>query len=425
MSRRIRIPNPKLDNAEVTYLNADYTSGTDLTVQRADIFTNDDIAVVGRPGEEQTEAEDITASSGTTITLSQALTFDHNKGTPVFLSRWDQVSIERQITSVGSWSVLIATNIQWDKLETLYDDTNGTDLHSYRFRFYNSAGQYYSEYSPTIGGGGFTRLSAGAMVLNVRKNIRDPNRQRTTDSYIIQLLNDAQIFLTGIRHDWWFLKVDTWELKKRSLATGISAVAGQDYYDLDAYSDLNYLNRIKYHYQPSTTNTVYDLIPKDAEDFDRYKQDQSQTNDDSVLYYKQGDPDSSSLIGYFVVWPTPSTATGIFYPIYFKAMTTLNDISDTTPVPFPQILEDYATWQIHEDLGNKDQADKFQIKFFGNPVRGLAPNIVTGIALLEQHQNQRNKPTNKARSLWKPRTRNTSGHGVFNRDWWKENDPNF
>ena len=185
MARRLNIPNPRLSDGEVTYLNADYTSGVSLTVQRADIFQNDDIAVVGRVGEEQTESESVLSTTGNvTITLDAALTFDHNKGIAVYLSRWDQVSIERQITSVGTWSVLILTNIQWDKLETLYDDTNGTDLHSYRFRFYNSAGAYYSEYSPTIGGGGFSRSQVGAMVLNVRRNLRDPNRERVKDSKI-------------------------------------------------------------------------------------------------------------------------------------------------------------------------------------------------------------------------------------------------
>ena len=421
MANRIRIPNPRLSEGEVTYLDADYTSGTDLTVQRANIFQNDDIAVVGRVGEERTESESVASTTGNvTVTLDAALTFDHNKGTAVYLSRWDQILIERQITSVGTWSTIITIDIQWDKLESLYDDTNGSDLHSYRFRFYNSAGQYYSDYSPTIAGSGFSRLSAGSMVLNVRKNLRDPNKERVKDSKIIKELNDGQIFITGLRHDWWFLKVDTWELKKRSLATGISTVAGQNYYDLDAYSNLNYLHRIRYHYEPSSTNRLYELELKGEEDFARYEQDQDQTNEDAVLYFKQVPPDSNSLIGYFTVWPTPSTATGIFYPIYFKNMGTLDTIDDVTPIPFPQILEDYASWQIHEELGNETQAKKYKEQFFGSPVRGLSPNVVTGVALLEQHQKRRAYPTGKGRSLWRPGVSNYSGYGSLNSDQLKE-----
>lgn len=421
MSRRIRIPNPRLSDSEVTYLDADYTSGTSLTVQRADIFQNDDIAVVGRPGEEQTESESVASTSGNvTITLDAALTFDHNKGVAVYLSRWDQFSLERQITTVGTWSVLTTANLQWDKLETIYDDVNGSDLHSYRFRFYNSAGQYYSDYSPTLGGGGFSRNQVGAMILNVRKNLRDPNRERVKDSKIIQELRDGEIFLTGLRHDWWYLKVDTWELAQRGLGSGITTVAGRNYYDLDTYSDLNYLHRVRYHYQTSTTNRLYDLEPKDDEDFARYEQDRDQTDDDSVLYYKQSPPDSGSLIGYLTVWPTPATTDNILYPIYFKAMGTLNTIDDLTAVPFPSILEDYASWQIHEELGNEEQATKYKNQFFGSPVRGLSPNIVTGVALLEKHQERRAQPTGRKRSLWKPRTSNYSGYGSLNHDQLKE-----
>lgn len=420
MARRVRIPNPRLSDSEVTYLDDDYTSGTSLSVQRANIFANDDIAVVGRPGEEQTEAEDVTSVTTQAITISAALSFDHNKGTPVYLSRWDQVALERQITSVGTWSVLSTFNLQWDKLETLYDDITGSDLHSYRFRFYNSAGAYYSDYSPTIGGGGFARNQVGAMVLNVRKNLRDPNKERVRDSKIIQELNDAQVFLTGIRHDWWFLKVDTWDLTQKGIGSGITAVAGQEYYDLDAYTDLNYLHRVRYHFDSSTTNRLYDLEIKNDEDFDRYMQDRGQTNDDAVLYFKQMPPDSNSLVGYIVVWPVPSTTEGIFYPIYFKAMGTLNTIDDVTPVPYPQILEDYASWQIHEELGNKETAADYKGQFFGEPVRGLTPNIVTGIALLEQHQNKRAQPTGRGRALWRPRTGNYSGYGSMNHDQIKE-----
>lgn len=423
MAKRLRIPNPSLINAEITYLDADYSSGADLTVQRANIFQNDDIAVVGRPGEEKTEAESVLSITGSvTITLDAALNFDHNKATPVFLSRYDKVEISRMITSVGTWSIVTTIDIQWDKLETLYDDLNGSDLHSYKFRYYNSAGAYYSDYSPTLAGGGFSRNQVGEMIFHVRRNIRDLNKERTKDSVIIKYLGDAQDFLTGIKHDWWFLRRDTYELSKRSLASGITAVAGRNYYDLDAYSDLNYLQRVRYHYLPSSTNRIYDLIPKDPESFARYEEDLSQTDNDSVLYYKQESPDTNSDIGYIVVWPTPETATGIFYPIYFKKMPTLNTIDDTTPVPFPQVLEDYASWQIHEDLGNESLAAKYKKQFFGEPVRGLQPNVVTGIALLEQHQNRRKEPTNKAKTFWRPRAGGAL-HGGYSHDWVKENDP--
>ena len=204
------------------------------------------------------------------------------------------------------------------------------------------------------------------------------------------------------------------------MGSGITTVSGRNYYDLDTYSDLNYLHRVRYHYLTATTNRLYDLDPKSDEDFARYEQDRDQTNDDAVLYFKQSPPDSGSLIGYITIWPTPSTTDNILYPIYFKAMGTLNTIDDTTAVPFPNILEDFASWQLHEELGNEDQAVKYKNQFFGAPVRGLTPNIVTGIALLDQHQKRRSQPTGKGRVFWRPRTSNSSGYGAFNSDQIKE-----
>lgn len=422
--RRIRIPNPKLSEGERTYLDADYTSGTSLTVLSTLNIEDNDIAVVGNVGDELTEQEDVTAISGsTTITLSAALDFDHNKGTPIYVSEWDQVDIERNDGS--GFSRIILIDIQWDKLETIYTDTNGTSTATYRFRFYNSAAQVSSEYSPTISGGGFDRNQVGAMVLNVRKKIRDPNREKISDSYIIQLLGDAQTTISGVRHDWWFLKVDTFEL-----ATPIAAVASQRRYDLDAYSNFNYLHRIRYHFQPSTNNLLYDLRPKPDEEFDRFMQDRDATNNDNVIYYKQSPPDTNSDIGYFVVYPVPATATGNFYPIYFKKMNTLDDISDETNIPFPEVLEDYASWILHDELGNKEEADRYRRRFFGTPVRGILKQEITGLGLLQTYQKNRNMPTNHPRTLWRYRgrgqARNYYGEGLVGSDYYKENywDPN-
>ena len=382
-------------------------------------FSDNNIAVIGNVGDELTEQEDVTGVSGdTSITLSAALAFDHNKGTPVYISEWDQVNIERNDGS--GFSSIIVIDIQWDKLETIYSDTNGSSTATYRFRFYNSAAQIYSEYSPSISGGGFDRNQVGAMILNVRKKIRDPNREKISDSYIIQLLGDAQTTISGIRHDWWFLKVDIFEG-----GTSITAVAGQRKYDLDVYTDFNYLHRIRYHFAPSTNNLLYDLIPKPDEEFDRFMQDRAATNNDNVLYFKQSPPDSNSDVGYFIVYPVPSTTAGIFYPIYFKKMNTLNDIADETNIPFPEVLEDYASWQIHEELGNEDEAKRYKNRFFGNPPRGFLQQEVTGLALLQTYQRNRNMPTNFPRSLVRYRgrrqARNYYGEGLVGNDYYKEN----
>lgn len=420
MLRRLRIPNPILNKSEITYLNSDYTSGTSLDVISNQFIEATNIGVLGKVGEEKTEARDVSSISGTsTVVVSSAYNQDHNKGTSLYISPWDKISIERQLTSSGDWGVYEVITIEWDKNETLYDDLGGTSQHNYRFRFYNSINGLYSEYSPTLSGAGFTRNQVGRMILNVRKNVRDPNRERVADQRIIELLNDGQDVITGIRYDWWFLKVDTYET-----SNGIATVADQRRYDLSVYDRFNYLHRIRYLYAPNSRNVLYDLIPKPDEEFDRYMQDVSRTSDDNILYYKQSPPDSSSEVGYFVTWPSASSTGGTFYPIYFKKFRLLSDVSDTTDLPFPQILEDYASWILHQNLGNDTDATTYKNRFFGNAPRSQDQQEITGIMLLHNYQKNKNMPTNYPRSLWRygggGRNKNYYGNGLISSDYRKE-----
>lgn len=428
--RRIRIPNPKLSTSELTQLDADYSTGTSLTVLSNLGFAAQDIAVIGQTGDDNTEQKDVTGTTTNIgITISAALKFAHQKQTTIYRSSWNQVSIERQYTSSGTWAVLITTDIQWDKQDTLYIDSSSSDQYNYRFRFYNSISVTYSDYSPTMSGGGTTPNQVGRMVINVRNKVRDFNRERISDERIIQLLSEGQNVISGIRHDWWFLKVDTYELSKRSLGSGISTVGNQSYYDLATYTDFNYLHRIRYKYNVNTTNQIYDLTPKPDEDFDRFEQTPQITNNNNILHFKVAPPDSGSTVGYFVVFPIPADTSGTFYPIYYKNMNTLNDISDTTNVPYPEILEDYAAWRIHNDLKNELEANMYKNLFFGpyaTPIRGgVNPTQATGIALLTLNQNSKTKTSNQPKALWKFKGRrgniNSFGQGVYNHDVIKEN----
>lgn len=423
--RKIKIPNPKLSANELTYLDDDYSTGTDLTVLSNLGFAAQDILVAGQVGDEQTEQKDISSvTDATTITISAALNFPHTKQTPIYKTPYNQVSVESQYGSSGAWTVLVTQDIQWDKLETLYIDPNGADQYNYRFRFYNSITGNYSAYSPTISGAGFANNTVGRMIINTRRKVRDPNREKVSDERIIELLVEGQDTIAGVRADWWFLRVDTYELVKRGLATGIPTVANQSYYDLEDLENFNYLKRIRYNFSSNTNQGPYDLTAKPDEEFDRFEQSPSLQNNNNVLYYKVSPPDTGSNLGYYVVWPVPMDTGGTFYPIYFKTMNRLNDISDTTSVPYPQILEDYAAWRLHNDLGNTVEAGKYKNLFFGNTARGTANEQITGIALLTMNHNNKTIPSNKPQRLWKYSGRRANKNSFsegLNNDTIKEN----
>lgn len=413
------MPNIRFTGSERTFLDADYTSGTSLTVISNLGFADNDWAIVGEVGDEKTEAIDVTGTSGNaTITISAAYKFSHNKTTTIYRSEWDQITLERKLTSDSSWTTLSTFNIQWDKLETIYIDTTGDDTYDYRFRFYNSLSLLSSEYSPTVAGSGFIRRSVGAMILNVRRKIKDPNRQRITDTEIIQKLSDGQIDIEGIMPRLSFLKVDTFET-----STGIASAAATAKYALSSYTDFNYLAGIKYKLVSGGNTLLWELDPKTDDEFDPLMYNQgSPVSNDYTLCFKIVPPDSTSTQGYFRVYPVPETTAGTFYPVYYKKFTALTDISDFTDLIFPEILEDYAAWRIHELLGNDTQATSFKNLYYG-PNSESNSDQLTGLALLKSYDDSRKRPLAKGRSLIRFRGRrlNKSTYGsIVDRDYFKE-----
>lgn len=425
--RRIRIPNPRLLESERTFLDADYTTLTTLTVVSNLGFAANNYAVVGETGEEKTEASPVSSiTSNTTITLVTAYKFSHNKSTSLYRSEWNQVAIERKLHTSSTWAALVTQDIQWDKLETLYVDSTGDDTYDYRFRFYNSTSASYSEYSPTVSGAGFSPQQVGAMILHVREKIKDPNRARFTDTRIIEQLQAGQLYIPTLIPDLWFLRVDTFEA-----SNGIAAVASTSKYSLAQYTDYAVLAKIKYKYVSGNT-FVYDLEGKNDIEFDRFTYNQLRVADDNVVRFKLLPPDSSSSKGYFTVDPVPkTTGIGTFYPIYYRALTALNSVEDTTDLTYPEILEDYAAWKLHTLMGNTGEAQKYEGLFFGEPSvihagrLNFATKNITGIELLKLENNMREQGNEYPRNLWKWRGRRSNTNyyrrGLIDRDFIKEN----
>ena len=420
--RTIRIPNPRLVNTERTFLDADYTVlDTTLTVVNNTNFATNDYAVIGEVGEEKTEQQLVAGITGaTTITLTAPYyALNHTKTTPIYKSKWNQIILEYKVGS-GNWTPITAFDIQWNNLETYYFHTVGDDTYSYRFKFSNSTTAVVSEYSPTVLGTGFTPLQVGAMIINVRRKLRDPNRQRFSDTDIIALLQQAQTDIQLRIPKLWFLKVDTFET-----GTGIAAIASQDVYDLSAYTDFLYLDKIKYQFVNGATTTLYDLSPLSDTEFDQFKQIVGQPEDDNVQRVKLLPPTTSNLQGSFKVDPIPKTSgVSTFYPVYYRKFSELNDVSDTTDLPFPQILEDYAAFRLHQLLGNKLQAEIYK-KLYSGPNNASNEEPLTGIALLAVHnKNVQNVSTGYGKQLWRYRGRsgrsNFFGQGITNSDYRKE-----
>lgn len=155
-----------------TFLTSDLASANSLlTVQSIVGYATDQPLCIGEIGEESTEIVQTHASTdptGTTITLSAGTTFDHSRGTKVYLVNWNQVEISWAETKTGAKTVLATIAIQSDQEETIYEDKAKTSGY-YWVRFKNSIETTYSDYSDAITYSGY----AANTVFSIKKRALD------------------------------------------------------------------------------------------------------------------------------------------------------------------------------------------------------------------------------------------------------------
>lgn len=422
MARRIRISLPLVDRTFKTYVSTDYTPVATTTLQtlNSTSFIADDLIVIGEPTEELTEAKKISSITDIdTISLASALNFSHPKGTPIYKVLWDFVSIESRASSTGTFAEITQSPLQWDNKnnETIYYDESGTDITEYRFRFYNSVTVSYAEYSPTITGAGFSKQQVGYMIRSVREIVNDKERKIVSDDEIIRFFNLAQDIIYGQNPKYWFLLVDTYKL-----GTGISTVGGTNVYDLDNYANFGHLDRLRFKYDNGSTQQIYDLTNQNSTAFDINIYDLSQTGNDYAEGYKLLPPDSTSTKGYLQIFSTPVNAVGTLYPLYYRQMATLDTVEDSTPVPLPNLLENFAIGQIEKIKGNETKAKIYEDMFYGTPPKSEGYRVITGLALLDSMDEANKRPSGQPRSLWTFRGQGGVRYGRgWNNDFDKEN----
>ena len=174
MAQKIKVTNPQIDYEAKTNLSIDYANGANLSVRSSNSFTANYFAIVGEPGQDQTESKLITNVSDTAvIVITSALNYSHPKSTPIYQSEWDKISFERK-PSAGSYAVISGSpfNIEWDDQDngTLIYVSDGVTTDTYRWRFYNSNTGVYSDYADALAGTGLARNQLGYIIEQVRKS---------------------------------------------------------------------------------------------------------------------------------------------------------------------------------------------------------------------------------------------------------------
>lgn len=348
MAILLRIKNPPLPNQEETFLSSSYSSGTSLSVRNTDGWVSNDVAVAGQPGDEKTEARVInTIPSATGLTVTAAYSFSHEVDTPLFKTRYDKISLERQANGSGAYAEVLEGKITigWDEKDGFTKILNqaGSTADNFKWRFYNSVSGEYSLYSGILPGTGLTSAHAGKMVQVVRRTAKIPANLGIQDTDILGLLNEAQKELDAEYELWWFTRTED--------SVGITAIAGIYKYDLP--STFRAMDVVKVL---DNNSIKYDLKFSPLVEFDQFKSDtNTSTRNDSTRNWTLLPPDDSSTIGYFGIDPTPATTNNTYYRRYYRFIPELTTFADVTIVPIPRVLIAYAVWQIYlirEDAAN-------------------------------------------------------------------------
>ena len=366
-----------------------------MTVKSNVSFAADDLIIVGEPTEELTELKQVSSISGsTTINLASALSFSHPKGNPVYRVVWYFVSIERRTSSAGTFAEITQSGIQWDSKtnETIYYDRDATNAYQYRFRFYNSVTATYSEYSPTITGAIPARNTVQFMIDEVRKIAGDLERKLVSDDELVRFFNLAQDIIYSHNAKYWFLYVDTYELGSGSIA----ATANEDVYTLGNLTRFGHLAGIKYRYLSGGTDNIYRLRKKEEAEFDFLDTDQNTTDDNWPTVFKLIPADSSSANGYFKITPDIKDSNiGTFYPLYYEKMADLQTVADTTQVPLPFLLENFAIAYIYRIKGNEQKAKEYESYLVSDNER----RTPKGLVLLDSMDQNQKEVVGQPRSI--------------------------
>ncbi|NCN28241.1 hypothetical protein GW915_11775 [bacterium] len=178
----------------------------------------------------------------------------------------------------------------------------------------------------------------------------DIEEDSATRNQIRNFFNEAQELVSSRWDKWFFLYRED------------STIDSEDSVAIYALpTDLQRLEAILYEYTDDSDNTYkYRLARKPEVEFDSLVADQSLDENNELRIYTLRAGDSTNPQGYFETYPTTIDGGGTFYVRYYMKMSELTNPSDTTPVPIPRILVDYAIGNLY-DLKHKEEKSAYYL----------------------------------------------------------------
>lgn len=193
----IFVSPPDLNENEQTHISTDASSGvSSYSVDSGLKFGIGEYVVVGQIGSNKTEINRIHASTtptATTITLTGANNFAHNRGESITSIPYNQIIIQRSTDSGSSYSDLVTIDIRVDSTETYYAHTSGASTDYYRVKFYNSASTLESVVSDGIIATGYVDGTAGQIIRAALVSLGEKiDGEVLTKEFLFQVLHEGR-----------------------------------------------------------------------------------------------------------------------------------------------------------------------------------------------------------------------------------------
>lgn len=396
------------DKVKTTLASSVSSGGGTLTVRDTSGFANNDYIVVGVPGKDRAEIQQISSvASKTSLSLSGTLDFDHGSDTQVAFIKYNQVRFYLGDTSSGystgsitvthdsttvtgsgtSWSGTLDTTYSllingkfYDiasvdsntqvTLSTKYEEetVSGMSYNAIPFSAQTTIGaqidREYTSWDDTDGisedyyrvayyNNTTTTISALSDVISAEGTDRDAVRKLVTDIRVQtgeRLENSTSFSDEEIMVLIDEAQEDVWSKSKDfwwwDTDTNLTTVASQESYDLpdDFFAALSVRGN-------DGTNETNDLKEVSYQEYRELQANNSSTNNNFSRFAIWG--------GRIYIYPTPTSGVTAGIKLLYRAKPTeLNSGGDITRIPETRVLKYYVIAKILEIQGEVGRADR-------------------------------------------------------------------
>jgi hypothetical protein len=354
--------NPETDDLEKTYLSAYLPEGsTIVAVKNNDKFVADRRILMGRLGDERSEllTTDTINANKISMVLDAATKFAHNADDPLYMLDYDQVNFYRKNNLAATPTLMHTEDIDVDNSElvTRWEDASSLPTHYYQTSYSNSITGAESELSDPVPATGFTTATAGNIIDQVVRRVRDTSYNVLTIDEYVDIMNEVgSDLITQAHRPYRFLRREVI----------LDTVAGQNYIELP--EDLWKFYKIRLSNNSGNYQRFFGRDPLSKEQFtDRYENNQTSAQD-NILDFAI-DEESGRLL----IYPTPLTAqTGVVKLVYYKKFDTITDVGDPIETPNNLIYRYKLMAEFYSAKSETDnQWDKLARKYedkYGNEI---------------------------------------------------------